>query len=243
MSQKPLLNIKNIKKSFGYNEVLQDISFSLKEREVIGLLGENGSGKTTLVNILSGALLPDSGSIEIEEKKEMFKSPKDAIYRGVRTVHQDMGLCPDLTVLENIYLGQEKNKRILGIPFMNKEEMEKEANSLFEKMNVQNISLDTKVGDLSGGQQKTVAIARLIVKKAKILLFDEPTASLGQKQKESLIEIISIMKKESAVIYVSHHLDEIRSIVDRVIVIKNGIISLDKKVELVSEDELKRAII
>ncbi len=243
MNSKPVLSIKEIKKSFGTRDVLRGVNLRVRKGEVVGLVGENGSGKTTLINILSGSISPDHGCIDVEGDAVRFSHPSQALDMGIRTVHQSLGLCQDLSVVENIYLGQEEVRRVFKVPFLRRREMELGVEELFSRMGVSGILPTASTKILSGGQQKTVALARLMKQRAKLYLFDEPTSALGQKQKDLLLKNIKLIKENSAVIYISHNLREVFSVADRIVFLKDGVIKFDKKTNEVSEEEFRNMII
>ncbi|OEJ14332.1 D-xylose ABC transporter ATP-binding protein [Brachyspira hampsonii] len=218
--QECILEMKDIHKSFSGVKALSGISLSLRKQEILGLCGENGAGKSTLMKILSG-IYPFGtydGSIFVNGKEMRFNGIKDAESAGIAIIHQELNLIPEMNVVENLFLGNFINK--FGI--LNKDEMyikAKEALSVIAP----NIDPESKIKDLGTGEQQMVEIAKAILKNANILIFDEPTSSLTEKEISKLIEIIFSLKENGlSAIYISHKLDEIEAVTDSVEVIRDG---------------------
>ena len=218
--QECILEMKDIHKSFSGVKALSGISLSLNKQEILGLCGENGAGKSTLMKILSG-IYPFGtyeGSIFVNGKEMRFNGIKDAESAGIAIIHQELNLIPEMNVTENLFLGNFINK--FGI--LNKDEMyikAKEALSVIAP----NIDPESKIKDLGTGEQQMVEIAKAILKNANILIFDEPTSSLTEKEISKLIEIIFSLKENGlSAIYISHKLDEIEAVTDSVEVIRDG---------------------
>lgn len=216
-----ILEMKDIHKSFSGVKALSGISLSLKKQEILGLCGENGAGKSTLMKILSGIYPFGSyeGSIFINGKEIRFNNIKDAENSGIAIIHQELNLIPEMNVMENIFLGNFLNK--FGI--LNKEEMYiKTKNAL--SVIAPNINPKYKIKDLGAGERQMVEIAKAISKNANIIIFDEPSSSLTEKEISKLIEIIfSLKEKGLSAIYISHKLDEIQAITDKVEIIRDGV--------------------
>lgn len=216
-----ILEMKDIHKSFSGVKALSGITLRLKKQEILGLCGENGAGKSTLMKILSGIYPFGSyeGNIFINGKEMRFNDIKDAENSGIAIIHQELNLISEMNVMENIFLGNFINK--FGI--LNKDEMyikTKKALSVIAP----NIDPKSKIKDLGTGEQQMVEIAKAISKNANILIFDEPTSSLTEKEISKLIEIIfSLKEKGLSAIYISHKLDEIEAITDRVEIIRDGV--------------------
>ncbi|WP_041177276.1 ATP-binding cassette domain-containing protein [Brachyspira intermedia] len=218
--QECILEMKDIHKSFSGVKALSGISLSLKKQEILGLCGENGAGKSTLMKILSG-IYPFGtyeGSIFINGKEMRFNGIKDAESAGIAIIHQELNLIPEMNVTENLFLGNFINK--FGI--LNKDEMYVKAKEALSVI-APNIDPESKIKDLGTGEQQMVEIAKAILKNANILIFDEPTSSLTEKEISKLIEIIfSLKEKGLSAIYISHKLDEIEAVTDSVEVIRDG---------------------
>ncbi len=209
-------DLENIKVSFGGVMALKSATFNLKAGEVHALLGENGAGKSTLMNVLGGALTPDSGNIHIAGEPVSFKSPHDAIERGVAVIHQEMALATDLTVAENIFLGRLPAR-------INWREMRSKARALIDRLGF-DISAGATVSDLSVAHQQVVEIAKALSLNAQVVVFDEPTAVLSTQDAERLLQVIRQLRDDGVgVVYISHRLDEVFRIADRVTVLKDGV--------------------
>lgn len=214
-----IYELKHIKKSFPGVTVFDDLNFDLRPGEVHCICGENGAGKSTLIKILSGAYTPDSGEMYYEGKKIEGLTPRKAIEMGIMTIYQEHMLFPNLTVRENLFCGNEILKKNGTL----------DANSMREKTIAvlhqlrSDISPDAKVANLTSGEQKTVEIARGLTRNAKILILDEPTASFSNFEIKNLLQCIrELVKKNISVIYISHHLEEVFQIADRITVIRDG---------------------
>ena len=227
-----ILELTGVTKNFGSVRALSNVSFELESGEIHCLVGENGAGKSTLIKILSGAIAPTSGTIRIHG--EIYKSLTPALARKLETetIYQENIICPDMTAMENIYLGTEYRHGIL----FDKKKTLVEAKKLIDTMEV-NIDPLAMLRSLSPAQQKVVQVLKAFVKKAKILILDEPTASFSMSEIETLLNIIKKVKLQgTGIIFISHHLDEVFKIADRVTVLKDGeIISTHKNGEYTSD--------
>lgn len=236
------LSVKNLSKIFAKKEVLKDITLSVSKGEVVGLIGGNGSGKTTLINILSGFLEPDTGSVLLEGRNVAFSHPRDAIREGIHAFHQDLGLCPDLNVVENIYLGREPTKTILGIPLIDSKNMKDTSRELLSNIGGEKISHNAFPNELSGGQQKLITLAKFLIGKPRFILLDEPTAALAEKQKNLFLQIVKELKNDCGIILVSHDIDEVAAVTDRVLVLQNGTIALDSPTKSIAIERLREYV-
>lgn len=214
-----ILEIKNISKEFPGVKALSNVSFDLERGEVHALVGENGAGKSTLMKILSGVYKSDSGTVLLEGEPVKFRSPKEAQLEGVSIIHQEFSLVPYLTTVENIFLGREI-KTSYGA--LDKKAMRKEATEVLKRLDA-DIDIDKPVTTLSIANQQFVEIAKAIAIETKILILDEPTASLTGKEIDKLFELIATLKKEGiTMVYISHHLDEILHMTDRLTCLRDG---------------------
>jgi len=215
-----ILSLQNIGKTFQGVNVLRGINLELKRGEVHALLGENGAGKSTLIKILSGYHQPDKGgTIMMEGAPVSFRKPHDAMDAHIHTIYQELTLCPDMTVAENIVL--DKQDRYPGI-MTNEKGYHALAKEAMEKLE-QDIDPDVPVRMLSIAQQQVVEIAKAISSKAKVILMDEPTSSISQKDAEALMRIIKNLRESGVtIVYISHRLHEIKKIADRVTVLRDG---------------------
>lgn len=209
---------QGLAKAFGGVEVLKDISLDIRSGEVHAIIGENGAGKSTLMKILAGHLAPTRGSITIDGVTVVFSGPVDAEHRGIVLVHQEILLAPDLTVAQNIYLGREIKK---GLSVDDKA-MNAGAAEAVRNLGA-NIDPNTVVGRLSIAQRQLVQIARALLVPHRLVIFDEPTASLTPIETNALLKVISdIRKSGAAVLYISHRLPEVKALADRVTVLRDG---------------------
>lgn len=216
--QEYIVAVNHVTKSFSGVKALDDVSFNLKSGEVMALLGENGAGKSTLMKILSGIYTRDCGEIKILGERVRNLTPKKAQELGVAIIHQEISMCPHLTVTENIFLGREK----ASYDILSNKEMSKEAKKILDKMNI-NISPDAIVGDLSVSKQQMIEIAKAVSTNAKILIMDEPTSALTSREIDELFNIIKKLRKEGCgIVYISHRLEELQHIVDRVTIMRDG---------------------
>lgn len=220
MMKENVLEMKNISKDFSGVTVLENIDFTLKQGEVHALVGANGAGKSTLMKIINGIWARYSGEVFLNGQKVKFKNPIDAARRGIGMIHQELDLTPNLTVAENIYLGREKcgSTRI----FMDKRKMEEEAEKLLEELHF-DVNVRELVCNLPTAQQQLVLIARTVSMESSLVIMDEPTSSLSISEIDNLFRVIGELKSRGiSIIYISHFLEEIFKIADRVTVLRNG---------------------
>ena len=215
----PLLAMRGVEKSFPGVKALRGVSLKLHASEVLALLGENGAGKSTLMKVLGGAHAADAGAIEIDGQAIVFQSPRDASAAGIAVIYQEFNLVPGLTASENIFLGQEMTIRGSLIDIAGER---RKAQSLFQRLGM-DIDLDIPCRQLTTSQQQLVEIAKALAFDARILVMDEPTAALTTREVESLFKIIGELKQQGlGIIYISHRLDEIFQIADRVTFLRDG---------------------
>ncbi len=214
-----LLEVRGITKRFPGVVALSDVSFDLKAGEVHSLVGENGAGKSTLLSCMNGLQVPSEGAIYLHGRKVAFSKPADAIRQRLSMVHQELVLCPNLTVAENIYLGREPSK---SGGMADRARMLRDAKALLAEIQVE-IDPDRLLGSLSLNEQQIVEICRALAANPKVIVFDEPTASLNDDQVEHLLEIIlGLRGRGLGIVYVSHRLSEVLAISDRVTVLRDG---------------------
>ena len=215
----PLLAVRDVAKSFGASRALTGVSFTLERGEVHALVGENGAGKSTLMKVLSGALRPDAGSMALDGQPYAPKSPRDAQRAGVAMIYQELALAPQLTVEANVMLGRE-HTRIGLLRGRENRRLVREALSLLDHSE---IGPDRVVNTLSVGAQQLVEVARALVADARVVIFDEPTSSLTERDAAKLFEVIQrLQAKGIAVVYISHFLEEVRAIGQRYTVLRDG---------------------
>ncbi len=208
---------------YGDTLALDNVSVDLFPGEILGLVGANGSGKTSLASILSGKMHPDSGEIWVEGSHVSFGSTADAVARGIRILPQHLELYPSMSILENVFIGQEIIRTFPLVRLMAWAKMREATKTLLARVGADSIDPRTAVSRLSGGQQKAVVLARLLARKANVLIFDEPMASLGVRQKTRLLEIFASEAADGrSIIFVSHDIEDVLSICSRVIVLRKG---------------------
>lgn len=215
-----VLRMEHITKTFPGVVALDDVSIDLNKGEVLGILGENGAGKSTLIKILAGNYIKDSGDIYVDGQKFEIKGPTEAMASGIRVIYQELNTLNNLTVTENIFIGEQ----IIKGPFriVDWKAMTRKANELLDILNVK-LDSNTIIGYLTVSEKQIVEIAKAISKEAKILVMDEPTAALSEEETQSLFKIIKTLKSKGvSIIYISHRLKEIFEIADRVTVLRDG---------------------
>jgi ABC-type sugar transport system ATPase subunit len=221
-----VLELQGVTKRFGPVVALRDVSLSLRAGEVLGLVGDNGAGKSTLVNIMSGNLRADEGQILVDGEPRRFHSPADARAAGLETVFQNLALIPTLNIVDNVYLRRELylGGRIgKALRLMNKRAMRRETSAGFDRLGVTLPPLKSKVGALSGGQRQAVAIGRAVLWGSHIVMMDEPAAALGVKQTELVLSLVERLKDHGvAVILISHNMQHVLRVADRVAVMRLG---------------------
>jgi len=221
-SNESILITKGISKEFNGIYVLKDINFEMKKGEVHALVGENGAGKSTFIKILSGVHLPTKGVMYLNGSPVSFKNVKQSEEAGIRTVQQEINIVPFYNVYQSIFIGSEEVKKKLGIRYTDDRKMREMAKSVIEELGI-DINVDAPSYSLSVLEKKIVEISRALVHQAKILIFDEPTTSLGVKERDKLFEIIKVLKgKGISILFVSHDIDEVMRISDRITVFRDG---------------------
>ncbi len=221
---KNLIVAKGIAKHFGKIVALESVDFDIKPGEIVGLLGDNGAGKSTLIKILSGIYKPTKGTIRFDGEKVKFSSPKEAISAGIETTHQDLALVDQLPIYRNIFSGREYTKRFLNfLPILDKKRMVEESIDALDGIGIQIDSVESLVGNLSGGQKQSVAIGRASHFSAKLVIMDEPTAAMSLNETEKILQLMVDLKSSgAAVIFISHNIYHVFEIVDRITILGHG---------------------
>jgi simple sugar transport system ATP-binding protein len=224
MTATPIVEMVNIQKSFGAVQALRSVDLTLNHGEVLGLVGDNAAGKSTLMKILSGAYISDAGDILINSQKVHITNPDDSRRLGIEMVYQDYALANNLDVSANVFLGREIVKWKLGpIGMMDKKSMEEQAQSLLDRLRIEIDNVRLKVENLSGGQRQAVAIGRATAFNAKVIIMDEPTAALSVAAIGKVLDLIRELKSfGSSIIMISHRLEDIYEVSDRIIVLRHG---------------------
>jgi len=220
MSDAPLLQIRDLTKTFGSVEALTEVDFEVRAGEVMALVGDNGAGKSTLVKCIAGTHTPDSGHIVFEGTEVQIHNPKDAAKLGIEVVYQDLALCDNLDVVQNMYLGREANR----LQILNEAVMEQHTGETLKSLAVTTIrSVRQTVATLSGGQRQSVAVARAVMWNSKLVVLDEPTAALGVAQTEQVLELVRRLGQQGlGVILISHNLHDVFESADRIAVLRLG---------------------
>lgn len=235
-----MITMRQIHKAFGENKVLQGVDFTLKTGTIHALMGENGAGKSTLMKILVGMHQKDQGDIYFDDQPKVFKNPKEAEQEGVTFIHQELNIWPELTVLENMFIGKEiKNK--WGVLKTN--EMVRQATAIFEQLHF-NIPLHKVAKHCSIGEQQMIEIAKALMTDAKVIVMDEPTATLTDKEISELFKMIRHLKaKGVAFVYISHRMAEIFEIADDITVMRDGKTVFFKPVEETAYNDIVKAMV
>jgi D-xylose transport system ATP-binding protein len=216
----PLLELRGVTKSFGSVQALSEVDFEVRNGEVMALVGDNGAGKSTLIKCVAGTHSADSGEILFEGKQVHIHGPKDSAKLGIEVVYQDLALCDNLDVVQNMYLGREVNKWQI----LNEAAMEHTTASTLKSLAVTTISsIRQPVATLSGGQRQSVAVAKAVQWNSKLVILDEPTAALGVAQTEQVLALVRRLGEQGlAVVIISHNLHDIFETADRITVLRLG---------------------
>jgi D-xylose transport system ATP-binding protein len=219
-SGEPRLRLRGISKTFGAVRALSHVDFEVYAGEVVGLVGDNGAGKSTLIKVVAGVGPADEGEIFVEGHQVSISSPQAATRLGIETVYQDLALCDNLDVVANLYLGREE---ISPVRALRETDMEKSTLGVLHTLDVKIPSVRTLVASLSGGQRQSIAVAKTVLRQAKVVLLDEPTAALGVAQTRQVLNLIRRLRDQGlAVVVISHNLADVFEVVDRVIVLRLG---------------------
>jgi ABC-type sugar transport system ATPase subunit len=236
---KVVLRTEGITKRFGAVVVLRGVDIHLKHGEVLGLVGDNGAGKSTFVKILCGFLRPDSGRIILDGKDVEFHSVREARRHGIEALYQDLALVPQLTVYQNLFLNREQT---FGgrLGFVRRRKMRELARQHLQQMNVNVPSVEAEVEQLSGGQRQAIAVARATLEVGKVLLLDEPLAAMGAKESALIIDLVHELSAsgDTSMIIIDHNYAHLFELCDRVNVLQDGKVTLDKIVRDTSIEEL-----
>jgi len=233
------LSMEHISKSFGANNVLEDVSFSLRTGEICAFLGENGAGKSTLMNILGGVIPANQGRIVLDGKQAEFHTPLESLKAGIAFVHQELNLVEDLTVYENLFLHAMPHKGI----FLDAEQMKRRAQDLFRKMEL-DLDPKTMVRDLDAAYKQIVEISRALLQNASIIIMDEPTTSLNGPEIKRIFDMMrKLQSRGVSIIFISHKLNEVMEICDRYVVLRDGKVITSGLVAETNPDALATAMV
>jgi simple sugar transport system ATP-binding protein len=238
-----VLRVEHIAKSFGPVTALRDVNLHLKKGEVLGLLGDNGAGKSTLIKIISGFQRPDSGQMSLHGAPYQPKSVDDARAKGIDTVYQDLALIDELSVYHNMFLRREQVHSPL--PFLANRRMKREGRRALDEIGINIPRIDVSVARLSGGQRQAIAVARTVNSDAEIILLDEPLAAMGAKEGAMILDLVARLKQEGrvSIIMILHNYVHVLEACDRVSMIQEGAIALDKPTAETSVEELTDIVV
>jgi len=242
--KEPLVKMVGISKRFGAIRALEGVNFEVYPREVVALVGDNGAGKSTLVRILSGIYFPTKGEIFFEGKKIAILSPKIAEKLGIEAIHQGFGLIDTMSIARNIFLGREPVVRKFLFKFLDLNKMKRESNKILQTIGARSqVTPDSEVSFLSGGERQSIKIGRAVLFKAKLVIMDEPTMALSVRERHKVLELVRNLKKQGvAVIFISHDIHVVYDICDRIVILEKGSKIGDFPREEVTVDEVVKIV-
>jgi ABC-type sugar transport system ATPase subunit len=236
-----LLEARNLKKRFGGNEAVSDVSFDVNAGECVVLAGDNGAGKSTVIKMVSGVYTPTAGTVRLNGVDLTGRSPEAVRNAGVETIYQDLALADNLDPGLNLFLGRERSRRILGLPFLDRKAMREEAVRVMKSLGITVPDPSAPVREMSGGQRQAIALARAIHWKAGLVIMDEPTAALGVPEQREVMALIERMKQQGVgIILISHNLPDIFAAGDRIIVLARGVVAGERRPSETSDEEIVR---
>jgi simple sugar transport system ATP-binding protein len=244
-SAAPLLEVENLSKHFGAVRALHEVSLAVHPGEVVALAGDNGAGKTTLIKAISGVYRPTSGAIRLKGEAVDFSTPQEARDKGIETIYQDLALADNLTIGGNIFLGREPMRKILGVlPVLDRKAMANAARETMARLDFHVSRMNAPVSNFSGGQRQAVAIGRAVYWNAQILIMDEPTAALGVPEQRKVISLIHQLKAQGrGVIFISHNLQDIFAVSDRIVVLRRGVTAGERRISETTHDEVVKLMV
>ena len=238
-SKNIVLEAKNISKYFGTITALENVNLTVRQGECLGVVGDNGAGKSTFMKVLSGLYKPSSGSLFFDGNKEILNSPKDSQNLGLEMVYQDLALAGNLPIGENIFLGREPTKNFGFLKLLDYKKIKELSEAHLDKLKIHVKSAEQKVEELSGGQRQAIAIARATAFNSKIVIMDEPTAALAIKEVGKVLDLINSLKKMGvSVIIISHRMDDIFAVCDRVMALFQGTNFAESELSRTTRDEV-----
>lgn len=232
-----LLELDRVEKHFGAVQALRGVTFSVDGGEVVGLVGDNGAGKSTLMKTITGVHAPNAGTIRFDGALLNGKEPGEIRGLGIEMIYQDLALAKMQDVASNIFLGREPTKKLFGLPvrMIDRARIEREAEAMIRKLGARVPSVQYAVGQLSGGQQQSVAIARALTFNPKLVIMDEPTAALAVREVEHVLELIRELKNQRiAVILISHRLTDVFAVCERIVALRQGEVVADEPIAATS---------
>jgi len=241
-----IIRLENINKSYGNINAIKNITMSVRENEIVGLVGDNGAGKSTIAKMIAGEIQPNSGRIYFKGKKVSIKNTRDAIKLGVESIYQNSALVEQLSVSRNIFLGREPViKKSIFFKFLKERYMNYETLNLLKMVGIKNIiNPNTTVGLLSGGERQSIAIARARFFESSLIVLDEPTNNLGvQESREVLKFILDAKKTNHSIIFITHNIYHVFKVVDRVIILRHGKLVGNMTKQETTREEIEELII
>lgn len=238
--------VRGLSKTYGGVRAVNTVNLDVRPGEVLAIVGDNGAGKSTLIKMLAGAIIPDEGDIFVNGRVVSIKTPRDARNLGIETLYQDLGLVDVFTVPQNVFLGRELRYTIGGIktPFLDKKSMLKRTQEVLARMDVNLPSLERPIRSYSGGQRQAVAISRLLLGDVSLIIMDEPMAALGIDESNKVLRLIRTLKEAGeSILVISHNLDHVFSVSDRIAVMKNGSLVAIMDTDQVDHDSVVSTII
>ena len=240
----PLIQVRNLDLYFGAFHALKDVSVDFHAGELVGLVGDNGAGKTTLIRVLCGIHAPTTGEVFFDGARVEKFHPKNAIDMGIETIQQSVGLCDNLSIARNFYLGREPVRRICGIPFLDLRAMRDMSSKVIREFGLRdNVSADDEVERLSGGERQSVKIGRAVEFKNRVVIMDEPTNHLSVREREHVNELAVQLKEQGLlVIYITHDIFQVHKLADRIVIMENGEKIEDAATSAMTADQLEEVI-
>lgn len=241
----PLLEVRDLSKRFGAVQALTDFSMTVRSGEVVAVAGDNGAGKSTMIKAVSGVYQPTTGEILLDGNRMVFSTPQDARAKGIETIYQDLSLADNLSIGANIFLGREPMKRLFGfLPVLDRKAMGEAARATMARLDFHVTRLDAPVSNFSGGQRQAIAIGRAVYWDARILIMDEPTAALGVPEQRKVLALIRQLKTQGhGIIFISHNLQDIFAVSDRIYVLRRGVLAGERAITETSHDEIVKLMI
>jgi simple sugar transport system ATP-binding protein len=245
VSDTPLLEVRDLSKNFGAVQALKALSMKVMAGEVVALAGDNGAGKTTLIKAISGVYRPSGGDILLKGEPVTFASPQEAREKGIETIYQDLALADNLSIGANIFLGREPMRKAFGfLPVLDRKKMADAAKETMALLDFHVSRMEAPVSNFSGGQRQAVAIGRAVYWNAQILIMDEPTAALGVPEQRKVISLIHQLKAQGrGVIFISHNLQDIFAVSDRIVVLRRGVQAGERRIADTTHDEVVKLMI
>lgn len=244
-SKTPIIQAKNIHLAFGSYDVLTDVSVDFHEGELVGLVGDNGAGKTSLIKIICGINTPTKGALYFDGKKVEQFNPKFAIDMGIETIQQSVGLCDNLSIARNFYLGREPTKKRFGIPFIDFAKLHESSRRVIKDFGLrEDVTPDDEVALLSGGERQSIKIGRSVEFKNRVVIMDEPTNHLSVREREHVNNLALQLRDQGLlVIYITHDIFQVHRLADRIVIMENGEVVHDQPKEGgVTAEELEAII-